>query len=357
MVRAAAKNHEHVAVITDPAMYAAWPGRWRAAGSRWSSGGGWRPGPTRTPPPTTRAVASWFASVYAPDETAAGNRLAGCDGGACGPAARCSATGRTRTSGPRCTSAGGGRGGQRRRHRQRRASCTARPCPTTTTWTPRRPGGPRSTSPSRAWPSSSTPTRAASRWAPTWPRRTGKANACDPDSAFGGVIAANGVVTAAHGRPRSRTSSPRSSSRPGFEDAALDILTGKKNLRLLACPPPVRPAVDVPEWRQVDGGLLLQTAGPRSTPPAMTRPAGSSRPGSPPPRHAGRPGLRLAGHAAASSPTPSCSPPGGPRWGWAWARSTGWTRPGWRYPGGRPRGRRGRRPATRTSRSRTAWRC
>ena len=50
----------------------------------------------------------------------------------------------------------------------RPSSCTARRCPTTTTSTPTRRGGPRSTSPSRAWRSSSTRTRAASPSGPTW---------------------------------------------------------------------------------------------------------------------------------------------------------------------------------------------
>ena len=37
MVRAAAKNHAHVAVITDPAMYPAVPEAARRAGSRWTA--------------------------------------------------------------------------------------------------------------------------------------------------------------------------------------------------------------------------------------------------------------------------------------------------------------------------------
>ena len=53
MVRAAAKNHEHVAVITDPSRYGDVEAAVAAAGSRWSSGGGWRPARTRTPPRTT----------------------------------------------------------------------------------------------------------------------------------------------------------------------------------------------------------------------------------------------------------------------------------------------------------------
>jgi len=84
-----------------------------------------------------------------------------------------------------------------------------------------------------------------------------KANACDPDSAFGGVIAANGVVTAAMAG-QVKDIFTEVVVAPGFDDEALDILRGSKNVRLLRCsPPPLgeRP----PEWRQVDGGLLLQT--------------------------------------------------------------------------------------------------
>jgi phosphoribosylaminoimidazolecarboxamide formyltransferase/IMP cyclohydrolase len=84
-----------------------------------------------------------------------------------------------------------------------------------------------------------------------------KANACDPDSAFGGVIAANGVVTAEMAA-QVKDIFTEIVIAPAFEDGALDILSGSKNLRLLTCPPPVRGS-HVPEWRQVDGGLLLQT--------------------------------------------------------------------------------------------------
>ena len=45
------------------------------------------------------------------------------------------------------------------------------------------------------WRSSSMPTRAASRSGRTSPRPTAKAHACDPISAYGGVIAANRPVT------------------------------------------------------------------------------------------------------------------------------------------------------------------
>jgi phosphoribosylaminoimidazolecarboxamide formyltransferase/IMP cyclohydrolase len=88
-----------------------------------------------------------------------------------------------------------------------------------------------------------------------------KAFACDPVSAFGGVIAANGTVTA-----RMATQVTEAFAEvviaPDFEAEALQILAGKwKNIRLLRCGPPprtVRPGQF--EWRQVSGGLLLQSA-------------------------------------------------------------------------------------------------
>ncbi len=84
-----------------------------------------------------------------------------------------------------------------------------------------------------------------------------KANDCDPVSAFGGVIAANGVVTAAMAEQVAAVFTEVIIA-PDFEPAALDILATKKNQRLLRCPPPAGgPAV---EWRMVSGGLLMQTA-------------------------------------------------------------------------------------------------
>jgi phosphoribosylaminoimidazolecarboxamide formyltransferase / IMP cyclohydrolase len=83
-----------------------------------------------------------------------------------------------------------------------------------------------------------------------------KANACDPDSAFGGVIAVNGVVTAGLARQIADIFTEVVIA-PGFDPDALDLLAARKNLRLLACPPPS--AARGPEWRQIDGGVLLQT--------------------------------------------------------------------------------------------------
>jgi phosphoribosylaminoimidazolecarboxamide formyltransferase / IMP cyclohydrolase len=83
-----------------------------------------------------------------------------------------------------------------------------------------------------------------------------KAHACDPVSAFGGVIATNGLVT-----PELATQIADIFTEvviaPEFDPAAVDILSGKKNIRLLVCPPPDRgPGV---EWRPVSGGMLAQS--------------------------------------------------------------------------------------------------
>ncbi|MFL6056025.1 MAG: bifunctional phosphoribosylaminoimidazolecarboxamide formyltransferase/IMP cyclohydrolase [Actinoallomurus sp.] len=83
-----------------------------------------------------------------------------------------------------------------------------------------------------------------------------KAHACDPVSAYGGVIATNRPVSAEMAR-RLADIFTEVIVAPGFDDEALALLTGKKkNLRLLVCPEGPAGQVDT---RQIDGGLLLQT--------------------------------------------------------------------------------------------------
>jgi len=84
-----------------------------------------------------------------------------------------------------------------------------------------------------------------------------RAHACDPVSAFGGVIAVNGAVTAALAAQIAAIFTEVIVA-PAFEPAALEILAAKKNLRLLRCPPP-GPGERL-DWRQVSGGMLLQSA-------------------------------------------------------------------------------------------------
>jgi phosphoribosylaminoimidazolecarboxamide formyltransferase/IMP cyclohydrolase len=82
------------------------------------------------------------------------------------------------------------------------------------------------------------------------------ANECDPASAFGGVIAANGVVTEALAAQIVGIFTEVIIA-PDFEPAALDILTKNKSRRLLRCPPPAGRTI---ESRPISGGLLMQTA-------------------------------------------------------------------------------------------------
>ncbi|MFC0549577.1 bifunctional phosphoribosylaminoimidazolecarboxamide formyltransferase/IMP cyclohydrolase [Planotetraspora thailandica] len=82
-----------------------------------------------------------------------------------------------------------------------------------------------------------------------------KAHACDPVSAYGGVIAVNGEVT----RELAEQIAPIFTEvvvAPSFAPEALAVLTEKKNIRLLVCPS--RPA-NAAEFRRIDGGLLVQT--------------------------------------------------------------------------------------------------
>jgi phosphoribosylaminoimidazolecarboxamide formyltransferase/IMP cyclohydrolase len=82
------------------------------------------------------------------------------------------------------------------------------------------------------------------------------ARACDPVSAFGGVIAANGEVGAELAAQIAGVFTEVVVA-PGFTAEALEVLTRKASLRLLRCPAPGRDTG--PQWRQIGGGLLVQS--------------------------------------------------------------------------------------------------
>ena len=96
-----------------------------------------------------------------------------------------------------------------------------------------------------------------------------KANACDPASAFGGVIAANGPVTAALARQIAEVFTEVVIA-PGFDAEARDILSAGKNIRLLRLPggrPPRNPPIL--------GGTFPQTpSAPRGGEPSPRPPRG-----------------------------------------------------------------------------------
>ncbi|WP_405753609.1 bifunctional phosphoribosylaminoimidazolecarboxamide formyltransferase/IMP cyclohydrolase [Streptomyces sp. NBC_00144] len=83
-----------------------------------------------------------------------------------------------------------------------------------------------------------------------------KAHACDPVSAYGGVIAVNRPVTVALAEQIAPIFTEVVVA-PAYEDGAVDVLARKKNIRVLRCPDAPSAAAEV---RQIDGGALLQVA-------------------------------------------------------------------------------------------------
>jgi phosphoribosylaminoimidazolecarboxamide formyltransferase/IMP cyclohydrolase len=81
-----------------------------------------------------------------------------------------------------------------------------------------------------------------------------RANACDPVSAFGGIVAVNRPVT-----PQMATALADVFTEvvvaPAYDGDALEILGAKKNLRVLTAEAPLPLRFDV---RPIDGGLLVQ---------------------------------------------------------------------------------------------------
>ncbi len=83
------------------------------------------------------------------------------------------------------------------------------------------------------------------------------AHACDPQSAFGGVIATNRTVTAAMAEQVAGVFTEVVVA-PDFEPEALEILQRKKAIRLLKLPEGMERGGQV-DIRAVSGGLLMQT--------------------------------------------------------------------------------------------------
>ncbi|MFF4619947.1 bifunctional phosphoribosylaminoimidazolecarboxamide formyltransferase/IMP cyclohydrolase [Nonomuraea jabiensis] len=82
-----------------------------------------------------------------------------------------------------------------------------------------------------------------------------KAHACDPVSAYGGVIAVNREVTAELARQIADIFTEVVIA-PSYAAEALEVLRAKKSLRLLQCPE--GPSRQV-ELREIDGGVLAQS--------------------------------------------------------------------------------------------------
>jgi len=80
------------------------------------------------------------------------------------------------------------------------------------------------------------------------------AHECDPVSAFGGVIAVNRPVSVEMARQVAEVFTEVVLA-PAYEDGAVEILQAKKNVRLLECVPLSRGGI---ETRDISGGLLMQ---------------------------------------------------------------------------------------------------
>lgn len=80
------------------------------------------------------------------------------------------------------------------------------------------------------------------------------ANACDPVSAFGGIVALNRPVSAALAEALAPVFTEVVVA-PSFDAEALEVFAKKGNLRVLSGPAPYGSPLDV---RSIDGGLLVQ---------------------------------------------------------------------------------------------------
>ncbi|MFI6828001.1 bifunctional phosphoribosylaminoimidazolecarboxamide formyltransferase/IMP cyclohydrolase [Kribbella sp. NPDC050241] len=103
-----------------------------------------------------------------------------------------------------------------------------------------------------------------------------RAHECDPVSAYGGVIATNRPVSVDLAKQVAEIFTEVLVA-PAYEDGAVEILQGKKNIRLLVAAAPTDG--DAVEMRGVSGGLLMQHVdrfqAPGDDPSAWTLAAGS----------------------------------------------------------------------------------
>ena len=104
-----------------------------------------------------------------------------------------------------------------------------------------------------------------------------RAHECDPVSAYGGVIATNRPVSVDMAKQVAEIFTEVLVA-PAYEDGAVEILQGKKNIRLLVAP--ALSSAEQVEMRAVSGGLLLQHTdrfqAPGDDPSAWTLAAGEA---------------------------------------------------------------------------------
>ena len=103
-----------------------------------------------------------------------------------------------------------------------------------------------------------------------------KAHACDPTSAFGGVIAVNRPVSVEMAGQVAEVFTEVIIA-PGYDEGAVDILAARRNLRILVAPTWTPEHI---ESRQIGGGLLVQVSDrvddPKDDPRTWTLVAGGA---------------------------------------------------------------------------------
>ena len=250
MVRAAAKNHPSVAVVVDPARYDDVVAAVRAEGFTFAERKALAAAAFAHTAQYDVAVAAWFAGVYAPDEAAASSGMPAVTGAEYerdavlrygeNPHQRAALYART----------DGATGIAQATQLHGKAMSYNNYVDADAAW--------------RAAHDHTGPAVAIIKHANPCGIAVGediaqahaRAHATDPVSAYGGVVAANRVIT----RSAAEQIAPVFTEvvvAPGFEPEALEVLQAKKNVRLLVVDaPPVAPT----ETRPISGGLLVQEA-------------------------------------------------------------------------------------------------
>ena len=246
MIRAAAKNCDGVAVIVEPGDYPALLAEIAAkGGTEAASGAGWRPRPSPAPPPTTPRSPAGSRARPARSSPSAW----------CWPArgASCCATARTRTSGRRSTPPARAPTGLAAATQLQGKELSFNNLNDTDTALAL---VAELTGPAVAIIKHANPCGVAV--AASLLEAYRKALACDPLSAFGGIVACNRPLDEAAASEIARTFTEVVIA-PGVDDAARAVFAAKPNLRLLtmdALPDPV----DAPAMTSsgCQGGFLAQ---------------------------------------------------------------------------------------------------
>jgi phosphoribosylaminoimidazolecarboxamide formyltransferase/IMP cyclohydrolase len=248
MVRAAAKNHPSVAVVVDPARYDDVVSAVQDGGFTFAQRKRLAAGAFAHTAQYDVAVAAWFASVYAPDADAVASGLPDVTGAAYERADVLRYGENPHQRAALYTRTDGTAGLAQATQLHGKAMSYNNYVDADAAW--------------RAAHDHTEPAVAIIKHANPCGIAVGddvaqahaRAHATDPVSAYGGVIAANRVITKAAAEQIAPVFTEVVVA-PGFEPGALEVLQAKKNVRLLV----VDGAPDAPvETRPISGGLLVQ---------------------------------------------------------------------------------------------------